>query len=225
MGAEEMKQKLQEEHKRNLEAINEQFEAERRQQLENLEKLQSDPSEAAKVAEHIQQQAEEKKKPKKSKDKKPQEPAPANTQQPTQVGVLPAVGSRAQQPFGAKPLLGPIGPSAGPISSFVPTSAAARPITPKTQVPTGPSEDEIKKRAEYLKAQRDRLVESKKQQRDQEMQEYEAAQGKKPEDRPKTPAKETPSEQQIQMRLALARRFKEDLIQETILAAQQSDKS
>jgi hypothetical protein len=88
-----------------------------------------------------------------------------------------------------------------------------------------PSDEEVQQRAAYLKAQRDALLKQRQQQRECELQSMAAETSGEDASKPATAGTAAPSNQQADaaVRLAIARRFKEDLIQETRKAAGRGD--
>ncbi|CUG85695.1 Hypothetical protein, putative [Bodo saltans] len=86
---------------------------------------------------------------------------------------------------------------------------------------TEPTQEELEQRAAYFKAQRERLLQQKAAAREKELEQYKKEQqqggGHSVQVPPAPAAQQLPSESDAtrEMRLALARRFREDLIQET----------
>jgi hypothetical protein len=169
-------------------------------------------------------------------------PATSEQQAPTKPSVtarvLAPVGDRRVAPaFGAKPL-----PSIGGAAGAPPPTTAAQAPQPtftelvRQSAPSAggapaaagsngqPTDEQMQQRAAYLKAQREALLKAKRDQRESDLAEYEHE--KKQQQTPDKPAgakakpDTTPSQDaDAAARVALARRFKEDLLQETRKAA------
>jgi hypothetical protein len=143
----------------------------------------------------------------------------------TQTPTLGAVQLHRLSPFQTKAALPSI-----PISSVKtttqppPSTSAAKPVAPKPVPAVQPTAEEIEKRKQAMKTARDQLLVAKKSERQKELDEWEKQQAAKKET-PEPVAKPVEmDEQQKEMRIALGRRFKEDLIQETRTAALRQQK-
>lgn len=111
--------------------------------------------------------------------------------------------------------------------SPAPVAAAPAPVAPKQEKSkNAPSEEEMAKRQQYLKAQREKIAHAKKESRQKEIEEYES-QHTKPAAGTASgsePSVEVIDEQTKQMRMALGRRFKDDLLHESKMAASRPEK-
>eukprot|EP01063_Lacrimia_lanifica_P018288 TRINITY_DN25211_c0_g1_i1.p1 TRINITY_DN25211_c0_g1~~TRINITY_DN25211_c0_g1_i1.p1 ORF type:complete len:462 (+),score=269.78 TRINITY_DN25211_c0_g1_i1:124-1509(+) len=102
--------------------------------------------------------------------------------------------------------------------SRAPASAAVPQAPPPPENPNKPSDSDIERRTAYLKQQRDMLIQRKKEERAKELNSYiKEKTGAEPPPPPATdaPAKGVPvglDETQLEMRRALARKVKEDLL-------------
>eukprot|EP01006_Ploeotia_vitrea_P047673 TRINITY_DN67148_c4_g2_i1.p1 TRINITY_DN67148_c4_g2~~TRINITY_DN67148_c4_g2_i1.p1 ORF type:complete len:382 (-),score=100.15 TRINITY_DN67148_c4_g2_i1:633-1778(-) len=202
-------------------AISLQLEQER---VEALQKEAEEKLSADKAAEEKKRLEEEHKKEAErikasfAEQQKESKPAPEKLERPgtAQTATLGSIQLHRHTAFGAKSVLPGIKPSASSAAG----SSSAKPVQSSSPVkPSAPTDDEIAKRQAYLKQQRERLIASQKAQRDKEMKEYVEKQ-KAEKDKPAPAETKAPiDEQQRQMRLALGKRVKEDLIEETRKAA------
>lgn len=135
-------------------------------------------------------------------------------------GALPGISSST---FAPKPVAPP--PTVASPSTSEPSFKALKEqaeqrlgVAPTTSEPT---KEELEQRAAYFKAQREKLLQQKQKERAQELEAYQQKQQlPQPSAQPQVTAKPTESDATKEMRIALARRFKEDLIQESRKAAQ-----
>lgn len=150
--------------------------------------------------------------------------------------VLAPVGERraaAGPAFGAPKVPLPGIPSGGLQPAFSelqrsveqpPAAGGQAPSAAPAKPQHGPSEEEMKQRAAYLKEQRERLLKAKAEQRQQELakfqQEQGGAQATPGKDAKDTGASTAPPDA---VRAALVQRFKEDVLQETRRAAARGD--
>lgn len=227
--AEEEKKRLEEEHKKNVEAIQASYSAEKAEMVHRKTACIAGTAEASVSAVHAA-----------AKPAPAPVPAPVPTSdsdapsesKPTATSAATPDQKHLQTPTLGNVRIGPLGHGAfGPQRAVLPDikssgapkpAAAAAPTAPAAPAapaagPGQPNAEELAKRAEYLKQQRQRLLEAKKQERGKEMEEWEKAQGQKKQ--AEAPAKEELDEAQREMRLALSRRFKDDLIHEGKQAA------
>ena len=142
------------------------------------------------------------------------------------VQLAPLMGNGQQnQAFAAKKPLPGIVASSRPTFTALKSAVAeeAKKETPEisTREPlvdprkSQPSEDQLKMRENYLKDQRDRLLKQKKQKRDSELDDYlreNTQTPKKEETSEGTPSKVTIDKEHLEMRRALAKKVKEDLL-------------
>eukprot|EP01060_Flectonema_neradi_P039438 TRINITY_DN867_c5_g1_i1.p1 TRINITY_DN867_c5_g1~~TRINITY_DN867_c5_g1_i1.p1 ORF type:complete len:434 (+),score=128.06 TRINITY_DN867_c5_g1_i1:68-1303(+) len=162
---------------------------------------------------------------------KPVSPPPAQTQQTAtldRVQLAPLMGNSQQnQAFAAKKPLPGITASSRPTFTALKTAVVEEakkeaPPESTTREPlvdprkAQPSEDQLKMRENYLREQRDRLLKQKKQRRDSELDTYLR-------ENTQTPKKEEPApgvapnrgiidQEHLEMRRALAKKVKEDLL-------------
>jgi len=191
------KKKAEELHTKNVAEIKTDYETQKKAQETNYAAAEASPELTKKAVEASLQ--ETKQKVKREKEKKSPAPDTSSTLSTNLLGPLKKSGGAA---FAQKPLL------AGA------TGGVKIPDAPPKPTSGSKEDDELKKREEFLKSQRDKLVETKKKHRDQEIKEFSESQGK-----PATPSKPQLDDQHLQMRLALARRCKEDLLNEAKLAS------
>jgi hypothetical protein len=90
----------------------------------------------------------------------------------------------------------------------------------KTSQGTEPSPEELAQRAAYFRAQREKLLQQRNAQRQEALQQYQK-ENQLPEQQPKPAQVLSEQDSTKEMRLALARRFKDDLLQETKKSAPQ----
>eukprot|EP01012_Entosiphon_sulcatum_P035562 TRINITY_DN45154_c0_g1_i1.p1 TRINITY_DN45154_c0_g1~~TRINITY_DN45154_c0_g1_i1.p1 ORF type:complete len:399 (-),score=104.99 TRINITY_DN45154_c0_g1_i1:48-1196(-) len=184
----EGQRRIEEEHKKTIETLHQTFHEEK-------EKVQEKLAEVVPAAEPA--------------------PVPAPTERPS-TAQKPTLGSvrltrLTAASFGAaKPALPDIVKADKP--------AAPAPATTAPSGPAQPSAEDIAKRQAYLKAQKEKLIQQQKAEREKELKEFVEKNAKTPEKKPETELDEA----HRQMRIALGKRFKEDLIQETRQAALRS---
>eukprot|EP00667_Euglena_gracilis_P010353 EG_transcript_10543 len=213
--AEEELKRIKEEHSKNVEALQASYETEKADIVHRKTATISGTSRATASA---------------FAAAPPPPPEPEPAPEPAETGAAAAKLAVSQE---MTPTLGNVrlghlghavfGPQKTPLPGIAnkprppaPAPASAEPAPVAQPAAKGPNSDEIAKRAEYLKQQRQRLLDLKKQERTKELEEYEKQQAEKGVPKPGKPELD---EQQREMRLALARRFKEDLIHETKQAA------
>eukprot|EP00760_Papus_ankaliazontas_P016848 PhM_4_TR16897/c0_g1_i1/m.12045 len=134
--------------------------------------------------------------------------------------ALAALSSTRGGGFGQRSILPSIphhegtAPSA-PSSTATKTATTASTATPVKSTSEGMSADDIAKRAAYMRAQKERIVQQKNKQRQEELSAYMEEQGKKLA-QDTAESKVTPEEAEaMRKRLAVAQRFREDLVQVT----------
>jgi len=200
-------------------------------------KLSEDIARIPQLAPSVQEKLKSVPKPEPTPEKKkPAEPdhpeakvhAPLDASRPLENAVKPILGSLAGVPN--KPTFGPqraVLPGIGNGNAGLrATPSQQQNVTPpveqkKAPAPDAPqatapqmSAEEMKQRAEYMRAQKERIVKGRNQQRQEELQVYTEAQ--------KENKMAEPSQEEIEaqkQRIAVARRFREDLIEETKRAA------
>jgi len=133
-----------------------------------------------------------------------------------QKGALPSIASVSRPPAQAPP---PREPTFQELKKNVEEKLAAQGQQPAIQpVKKEPTKEEMEQRAAYFKAQREKLLQQKQQERQNELEAFQK------EHKLESPAKEAPTAKPTatsteadaarEIRLNLARRFKEDLVHE-----------